>query len=290
MSAPVIRPIRTERPGDTPCVSAILGGVFAPFGYAFMQRGVLEVLLLSAGAGVLGTWAVMRGLAFYSHAVAAAAFPGLVLAAGLGFAPLLGAMGTGAAFAAGIGRLSVRRREHYDALTALALVGALAVGTVLASNVFHSGAEVDQLLFGSLFALGPDDLALGLGVSLAALAASLVLGPRWLATGFDPTAARALGVRSALPDLVLLVLVALAAVATLAAVGTLLATALLIVPAVTARLWTQRLVAWQLATTGLAAAEGIVGVWLSFELNAPPGATIATLGGVVFAAAALARR
>src|SRR3954449_6094273 len=183
---PVIRPIRTWRTGDRRNVSVILGGVFAPFSYAFVQRGVLEVLLLSAGAGVLGTWAVMRGLAFYSHAVAAAAFPGLVLAAGLGFAPLLGAMGTGAAFAAGVGRLSVRRRERYDALTALALVGALAAGTVLASNVFHSGAEVDSLLFGSLFAVGPGDLALGAAVSLAALAASLVLGPRWLAVGFDP--------------------------------------------------------------------------------------------------------
>jgi ABC-type Mn2+/Zn2+ transport system permease subunit len=259
-------------------------------GYEFVQRGLLEVLLLSAGAGVLGTWAVMRGLAFYSHAVAAAAFPGLVLAAGLGFAPLLGAMGTGAAFALGVGRLSTGRRAGHDALTALALVAALAAGTVLASNVFHSGSEVDTLLFGSLFALGPADLALGLGVSLAALAASLVLGPRWLATGFDPGSARALGVRSGLPDLVLLVLVALAAVATLAAVGTLLATALLIVPAVTARLWTQRLVAWQLLTTAVAAVTGVVGVWLSFELNAPPGATIATLGGVVFAASALARR
>ena len=264
--------------------------MFAPFSYAFVQRGVLEVLLLSAGAGVLGTWAVMRGLAFYSHAVAAAAFPGLVLAAGLGFAPLLGALGTGAVFAAGVGRLSTRRSEQYDALTALALVGALAAGTILASNVFHSGSEVDTLLFGSLFALGPADLALGLGVSLAALAASLVLGPRWLATGFDAGAARALGVRAAWPDLALLVLVALAAVAALAAVGTLLATALLIVPAVTARLWTRRLAAWQLATTALAAAEGVIGVWLSFELNAPPGATIATLGGVVFALSALARR
>jgi ABC-type Mn2+/Zn2+ transport system permease subunit len=259
-------------------------------GYEFVQRGLLEVLLLSVGAGMLGTWAVMRGLAFYSHAVAAAAFPGLVLAAGLGFAPLLGALGTGALFAAGVGRLSTRRGAQYDALTALALVAALAAGTVLASNVFHSGAEVDTLLFGSLFSLGPPDLALGLGVSLAALAASLVLGPRWLATGFDAGAARALGVRSGLPDLALLVLVALAAVAALAAVGTLLATALLIVPAVTARLWTRRLAAWQLATAALAAVEGVVGVWLSFELNAPPGATIATLGGVGFALSALARR
>jgi len=260
--------------------------VLEPFTYAFAQRGVLEVLLLSVGAGVLGTWTVMRGLAFYSHAVAAAAFPGLVLAAGLGFAPILGALGTGAAFALGVGR----RRENHDAVTALALVGALAAGIILASDVFHSAAQVDTLLFGSLFSLGIEDFLLGLGVSLAALAASAVLGPRWLAVGFDSAAAPSLGVRSRAPDLVLLALVALLAVAALAAVGALLATALLIVPAVTTRLWTHRIVAWQLATVALAAAEGVAGVWLSVQTDAPPGATIASLAGVVFAAAVIVHK
>jgi ABC-type Mn2+/Zn2+ transport system permease subunit len=59
---------------------------------------------------------------------------------------------------------------------------------------------------------------------------------------------------------------------------------------VTTRLWTQRIVAWQIATVGLAAAEGVAGVWLSVQTNAPPGATIATLGGAIFALAALAKR
>src|ERR1700754_2916884 len=77
-----------------------------PLNYAFAQRAVLELLLLSVGAGLLGTWIVMRGLAFYSHAVAAAAFPGLVLAAGLGFAPVAGALGAGALMAAGVGGLA----------------------------------------------------------------------------------------------------------------------------------------------------------------------------------------
>ena len=56
-----------------------------PFQLEFVQRGVLEVLLLSLAAGLLGTWIVMRGLSFYAHAVGTAAFPGLVLADGLGF-------------------------------------------------------------------------------------------------------------------------------------------------------------------------------------------------------------
>jgi ABC-type Zn uptake system ZnuABC Zn-binding protein ZnuA len=78
-------------------------------------------------------------------------------------------------------------------------------------------------------------------------------------------------------------------VASLSAIGALLATALLVVPAATVRLWTNRLRSWQLATVALTALEGVVGVWLSFELNAPPGATIATLSGAVFAGVALVR-
>jgi ABC-type Mn2+/Zn2+ transport system permease subunit len=247
--------------------------VLVPFSYAFAQRGVLEVVLLSLGAGLLGTWIVARGLAFYSHAVAAAAFPGLVLAAGVGFAPMLGALVTAAAFALGLSR---ERRSH-DVATALALVGCLCVGVVLASDVFHSGGDVDTLLFGSLFALHDADLLLAAGVAAVALAASFALGPRWLAAGFDPDARR-----SPVFEVALLALVAVAAVAALAAVGSLLATALLVVPAVTARMWTRRMLSWQLATVALAALEGTAGVWLSVQTNAPPGATIAVLGGIVF--------
>ena len=87
-------------------MSIIRWKMLAPFHYAFVQRGVLEVLLLSVGAGLLGTWIVMRGLAFYSHAVATAAFPGLVLADGLGFSAPLGAFAAAALFALGVERLA----------------------------------------------------------------------------------------------------------------------------------------------------------------------------------------
>ena len=131
--------------------------MLTPFHYAFVQRGALELLLLSVGAGVLGTWIVLRGLAFYSHGVATAAFPGLVLADGLGFAGPLGAFGAALVFAVGVERLARGRRVGHDTLTALVLVGALALGVVLASDVFHSGSNVETLLFGSLLVVGPDD-------------------------------------------------------------------------------------------------------------------------------------
>src|SRR6059058_1585139 len=116
--------------------------MLTPFHYAFVQRGALELLLLSVAAGVLGTWIVLRGLAFYSHGVATASFPGLVLAAGVGFAAQLGAAAVALLFAATVGRLAAGRRAGYETATALALTAALASGTILASDVFHSGSDV----------------------------------------------------------------------------------------------------------------------------------------------------
>src|SRR6476469_10063239 len=183
--------------------------MFDAFQLPFVQRGVLELLALSVGAGLLGTWIVLRGLAFFSHAVGAAAFPGLVLADGLGFAAPVGALGAALVFAAGVGALARARRARYDNLTALVLTGALALGVLLASDVFHSGTSVETLLFGSLFLVEPRDIWLAAATIAAALGAGLALGPLWLAAGFDDESARMLGLRRRGQDAVLLVLVAL---------------------------------------------------------------------------------
>jgi ABC-type Zn uptake system ZnuABC Zn-binding protein ZnuA/ABC-type Mn2+/Zn2+ transport system permease subunit len=262
-----------------------------PFQLPFVQRGMVEVLVLAVGAGLIGTWIVLRGLAFYAHAVGTAAFPGLVLADGLGFGALLGAGGTAALVALGVGLLARREgaRDRYDSLTALVLVAALALGVILASDVFHSGGNVETLLFGSLLLVDSGDIAFAAASTVIVLAGAFVLEQRWLAAGFDPGSARGLGARSALPDGVLLALVALVAVAALSTLGALLATAILVVPAATTRLVFTRLRSWQLATVALVAAEGIAGLWLSVQTNAPPGAAIAVLAGGVFALVALAR-
>jgi ABC-type Mn2+/Zn2+ transport system permease subunit len=261
-----------------------------PFTLPFVQQGLREILLLSVGAGVLGTWIVLRGLAFYAHGVAAATFPGLVLAAGLGFAGPLGALGVALLFAAAVGRLAARG-EHGDhsTLTAMVLVGALALGVVLASDVFPLATTVNSLLFGSLLVIADRDLLIAAATSVVVVGASLALGTRWLAVGFDREGSRSLGVGAGVPDAVLLVLVALVAVSTLTAVGSLLAAAIMVIPAATVRPWVQRMGRWQLATVVLTALEGVAGLWLSARTNAPPGATIAVLAGAAFALSVLAR-
>src|SRR4051812_42021079 len=228
-------------------------------------------------------------MAFYAHATGTAAFPGLVLADGLGFAAPLGALAAAAVFAGAVVALGARRPAGRDSVTAMALVGFLAAGVLLASDVFGSGARVDTLLFGSLLAVGPRDLVLAVVAGVLAAAGSTVLGERWLARGFDPGAARALGLRSRWPDLVLAGLIAFASVAALSAVGALLVTALFVVPAATARLLTHRLRTWQWLSVALAALDGVAGLWLAVQANAPPGATIAVIAGAGFALAALRR-
>ena len=261
--------------------------MFEPFQLPFVQRGLIEVLVLSAGAGVLGTWIVLRGLAFFSHAVGTATFPGLVLAEGVGFSAQLGALGVAVAFAAFVWGLGRRRGAEYDSLTALVLVGCLATGVILASDVYHSGSNVEQLLFGSLLLIGNADIRLAIVATAAVLLASLLFGRRWLAAGFDEIGSPASA--GSWLDILLLGLIALATTAALSVIGALLVAALFVAPAATVRLFATRMASWQIGSVLLAAAEGTAGLWLSVKTNAPPGATIATLSGAVFALAALAR-
>jgi ABC-type Zn uptake system ZnuABC Zn-binding protein ZnuA/ABC-type Mn2+/Zn2+ transport system permease subunit len=263
--------------------------VLEPLRYPFVQDGLVEVLLLAPAAGLLGAWIVLRGLSFYSHAVAAASFPGLVLADGLGAPALTGALGAAFVFALCTERIGRARDTGEDSIAGLMLTGALALGVILASDVFHSSSSVESLLFGSLLAIGPGEHAVAAGTSLLVVALGLPLSRPWLATGFEPQDARALGVRSRVPELVLLGLVALSVVAALAATGALLVAALFVVPAATVRLVTRRVSTLQLGAIALAALEGVAGLWLSVEANVPPGAAIAVFSGSVFAVVALAR-
>lgn len=253
----------------------------------FMQRALLESLLLAALAGVLGSWIVLRRLAFYTHGVGTAAFPGLVLAGPAGVAPQVMALGAALLYAGGVEGL--KRRVAADAATGLMLVGALALGAVLASDVFETGAGVDRLLLGSLIGLSDRDLWLTAGVLAAVAVLELALRRSWLAQGFDPATAPALGVRPRVADALLMVAVAAAAVVALDAVGALLVTAVLVVPAATVRLVAGSVGALQAGTAALAAVEGVGGLWLAYELNVGPGPATAVLGGAVFAIVAVGR-
>jgi manganese/iron transport system permease protein len=253
-----------------------------------MQRALVEILLLAVLAGALGGWIVLRRLAFFTHSVGTAAFPGLVVAGPWGIAPQLAALGAALGFAGARERLA--RGDDEDAATGILLVAALALGALLASDVYESGAGVDRLLFGTLIGLSDTDLLLTALAAVAALAAGATLHRSWLARAFDPDGVRALGIPVAWPERILLTAVAAAVIVALAAVGALLVTVVLVVPAATVRLVARDLRTLQLGTGALAAAEGVAALLLADSVNVSPGPAMAVVSGAVFAVVAVARR
>ncbi len=252
----------------------------------FMRTALLELSLLGLAGGVLGTWIVLRRLAFFTHAVGGAAFPALVVAGPLGVSPQLAGIAAGLGYAAGVERAG-RGRRDLSVATGLLLVASLAVGIILASDVVAAPAAVDQLLFGTLLGIGDADLVLSGAVALLALAGTASLGRAWLASGFDPDTARALAVPARRADAALLFIVAAAAVAAVPAVGALLVTSIFIVPAATGRLVTSTLAGLLGASVLLAVFQSAVGLYLAFALDVSPGPTIAVLGSAVYGGVAV---
>jgi manganese/iron transport system permease protein len=245
-----------------------------------------ELVLLAVAGGMLGAWIVLRRLAFFSHAVGTATFPGLVVAEAAGFSPRIAALSVALGYARTVERAGRSGRDPSDAATALGLVSALAAGVVLASDVFESGASVDRLLFGTAIGLDPGDLALaGITAALAG-SATVLLGRAWSAAGFDPEGAPALGVGVTRADLLLLMLVAVAAVAALPAVGALLVASIFVVPAAIARLFARDIGALLRWSVAIAVLQGVAGLYASLWLDVPPGPAVAVLGAGAYTACA----
>ena len=201
-----------------------------------MRTAPLEVLLLAVAGGLLGAWIVLRRLAFFAHAVGGATFPGLVVGRRHGISP--DARGPRR-------RARVRRRSPPGRPRAggragdghgLLLVAALALGVILASDVFESGARVDRLLFGTLLGLDRGDLVPRPPEAVLAAGAAVAARPRLARVRLRPRGRAHPRAPVGRADALLLVLVAVAVVTALPAVGALLTTALFIVPAATASL------------------------------------------------------
>ena len=256
------------------------------FDAPYMQRALVAALLLSVPLGLLGTWIVLRGRAFFAHAVGVATFPGLVVGLGVSaIGPFAGALGAAAAFSGSVTLLERDERVRGGAVTGLVLSSAMALGAVLLVSVFEETVPVEGVLFGSLLAVGDTDVARAAVLAVVGTAALLLLGPRLAAGTFDRSWAAPAGARTALVDAALLALTAVTVVVALPIVGSLLVSGLLVVPAATARVLsrgTGSMLAW---SVGLAALALVGGLLVSHALDAPPGGATAALAGLGFAIA-----
>jgi ABC-type Mn2+/Zn2+ transport system permease subunit len=253
-----------------------------------MAVGLIEVLLLATAGGLLGAQVVLRQIAFFAHGVGAATFPGIVAAGALGAPAPAGALVAGLAFAGSVGGLRGRLRLASDAAIALALVGSLALGVLLA-DALHSGVSQEEALVGAVGPASAGELARMAVASALAVAAVAALGRVWVATAFDPESSRALGARARVAEPALLAVLAVVAVSAVDAVGALLAGALIVVPAATALLVARSVRELSIGAVAVAAVEGVVALSAARALGLPPGPALATVAGAIFVLVALGR-
>lgn len=267
----------------------------------FAQKALVAVLLVAAIGAAIGPMVVLRELQFFTHSVGSGAYPAIVLSFVVGVAATVGALVGAVVFAALIA-LIVRRApaagagtgvDRRDAAIGVSIAAALALGAVLASTVGARDGRLavpaEGLLFGSVLTVDAAALLVLAVATVIVVALFWLLAERWLATGFDPSSST----RSPLAEAALFATIAIAVGASLPVTGALLAPALLVLPAATARVMTNRINTLVPTTLAIAILEGVFGLYLALTFDLPTGAAIATFAGGVFvfaAAASLLRR
>jgi manganese/iron transport system permease protein len=241
--------------------------LFSPFTVPYMQRALVEVLVLGALAGAVGVLVVLRRLAFVGDALTHTVFPGLVIAHLLGRSLLAGALAFGVLTAVLLTTMGSHRRVGDDAALAILLTSFFSLGVVLISRTRGFTADLTVFLFGRVLAVDGTDLAQTLAVAAVVALVLAALHKELVLRAFDPEAAAAMGYRTRVLDLVLNLLIALVVVAAVEAVGTVLVIAMIVVPAAAARLLTDRVAAMTVLACLLGAAGGWLGLATSYEVS-----------------------
>ena len=258
-----------------------------PFTADFMVRALVGGMLVAALCGVVGTWVVIRGMAFLGEAMAHGLLPGVATAALLGLPPVLGAAVSATIMTAGVGLVTRRARISQDTSIGLLFVAMLSIGVIIVSRSRSFATDLTAILFGDVLAIRLPDLVF-LGVALAAtLAVTAAFHRRFVALAFDPRVARTLGLRPRLAQVVLVGLVTLVVVASYQAVGSLLVVGLLLAPAVAAGHWTRRIPSTMALAVAFGCTAVAVGLLVSWHASTAAGASIAACSVALAAVSAV---
>lgn len=263
-------------------MSDALSWLTEPFQYPFMLRALWAALIVGVVCPVLGTYVVLRGMAFLGDALAHIILPGVVLAFLLGLPLALGALVVGVLAALAINAISARAELREDAAIGVVFAGAFALGVALLSLQRSYAVDLTHILFGDLLGVGPADLALMGVLGAAVLLVVLAFYKELLVLSFDPLLASTLRLPVSFLKNLLLVLLAVVIVMSLQVVGVALVLAMLVTPASAAYLWSRRLPPMMAMAAGFGSASALIGLLLSYHLNLASGPAIVLVETALF--------
>lgn len=249
---------------------------------AFMQRALLAGVLVALACAVVGTFVVLRGLAFIGDALAHGVLPGVAAALLLGIPGMVGAIVGAVAMIAGIGWVTRRSRLSSDTAIGLLFVGMLALGVVIVSRTDRFTGDLVEILFGDVLGISVVDLWIQAVATIAvAVTAGLCARP-FLLLSVDPEQADVAGFPSRRYHLVMLTLIAVTVVVSFQTVGTLLVFGMLLAPAGAAALLVRRVTSMVALSAVLGVISVYVGLLLSYHWDLAGGAAIVLCAVAIF--------
>ncbi|MBI3763706.1 MAG: metal ABC transporter permease [Chloroflexi bacterium] len=271
----------------------MLSFLFEPLHYSFMLRGMAAAVMVGVVCAVVGSFVVLRGMAFFGDALAHAILPGVAVAyliGGTGGPLFWGALGAAVVTALSIGAITRKGQLREDTAIGVIFAGAFALGIALISTIRSYSVDLAHILFGNILAITDRDLLLIAAFGALALLIVAAFYKEFVVISFDPVHAATLRLPAEPLRYLLLVLVAITVVVSLQAVGAGLMTAMLITPAAAGYLLAKRLSRMMMIAALIGAGSGVAGLYLSYYVSIASGAAIVLVTTVCFGVAWLASR
>jgi ABC-type Mn2+/Zn2+ transport system permease subunit len=267
-------------------MTTIINLLLQPLSYEFMQRGMLAAILVGVVCAVVGTYVVLRGMAFFGDALAHTILPGIALGylvSGGAREPLFWwALGTAIVAALGIGAISKNAEIKEDTAIGIIFAGMFALGIALISTVRSYAVDLSHFLFGDVLSVSSQSLWLILLFGGLALLTIFAFYKEFTTISFDPILATTLRLPVGLLNNLLLALIAVTVAVSLQTVGVALMVAMLVTPAATAYLLTHRLSRMMMLAAVFASLSGVIGLYLSYYLSIASGAAIVLTATLFF--------
>ncbi len=248
--------------------------ILEPLGLGFFDRALVASAMVGLVCAVVGTYVVLRGIAFIGDAIAHASFPGVVAAFLLAVPFYLGAAVAAVGTALAIGYVTKRAGIRQDTAIGVLFAGTFALGVFMFSAIQGYVADLFSFLFGNVLAISPQDLVALVALGLGVLVVIALLWKELLYATFDPLGAAASGIPVDRLEYLFLALVALTIVVSLQAVGIILVVAMLVTPAATAQMLTVRFTRLMAVAAIVGIASAVLGLYVSYWLDVASGATI----------------
>ncbi|NYF25254.1 metal ABC transporter permease [Sporosarcina sp. JAI121] len=249
--------------------------------YGFLQKALITSVMVGVISGVIGCFIILRGMALMGDAISHAVLPGVAISFMLGINFFIGAVITGILTAVGIGFINQNSRVKNDSAIGIMFTAAFAAGIILITFL-KSSTDLYHILFGNVLAVRPSDMWMTLIVGVFVLVSVFIFYKELLVSSFDPIMSQAYGLPTKMIHYFLMILLTLVTVASLQTVGIILVVAMLITPASTAYLLTDRLSVMIGISATCGTISAIIGLYLSFTYNLASGATIVLVATALF--------